>query len=277
MGAPALSACAELVRAGDPDRFVSALTAPAEVRERLFALYAFNLEVARALYIVSEPMLGEIRLQWWRDSIDQIYAGGPVRRHEVVEPLAETIRAAGSPRSHFDALIDSRRFDLYDEPFEDADAFDAYLLATGGGLMALSAHALVPDLTEEGTRAAMDVGAAAGLSTLLRALPDLIARGKAPLPAEFAADRNALSESRTSAAFSDFVAGKASDALERLAAARRANFPQAVAPALRAAWRAERVLKIAARARVNPLQDFTDESEFTRRASLLWRALRGTW
>ena len=70
-------ACAELVRRGDPDRFLSAMTAPPELRGRLMILYAFNLEVARAPWVASEPMLAEMRLQWWADAIAEIFEGRP--------------------------------------------------------------------------------------------------------------------------------------------------------------------------------------------------------
>src|SRR5215469_14873091 len=108
------SACARLLRQHDRDRFLTALFAPAERREDLFALYAFNYEVARVREVVTEPLLGRIRLEWWRESLDAIYAGAPVRRHEVVEPLAAAIRRHGLSREHFDRLIDAREEDLAD-------------------------------------------------------------------------------------------------------------------------------------------------------------------
>src|SRR5438552_16844209 len=77
-----------LVRRHDHDRYLSALFAPEPARAGLFALYAFNVEVAKTREVVREPILGSIRLQWWRDALAEIYGGGPVRRHEVVEPLA---------------------------------------------------------------------------------------------------------------------------------------------------------------------------------------------
>ncbi len=78
-----LSDCARLLRRYDYDRFLTGLFAPAGRREALYAVYAFNLEIARTREAVSEPMLGQIRLQWWREAIEEIYAGR-VRRHEVV-------------------------------------------------------------------------------------------------------------------------------------------------------------------------------------------------
>ena len=85
-----LTACAQLVERGDPDRFAAAMAAPVRARAVLFPLYAFNLEVARAPWLTQESMIAEMRLQWWRDALEEIRAGGLVRRHEVVTPLADT-------------------------------------------------------------------------------------------------------------------------------------------------------------------------------------------
>ena len=78
-----LQACAEIVKRGDPDRFLAAMAAPPDARRILFPLYAFNVEVARAPWVTAEPMIAEMRLQWWRDSVEGIYAGEP-RRHAVI-------------------------------------------------------------------------------------------------------------------------------------------------------------------------------------------------
>ena len=89
----ALSPVGALARAADYDRYLSALFAPVGRREALFALIAFNHEIARIPEAVSEPMLGRIRLQWWREVVEAVYAGAPARRHEVAVPLADAIRA----------------------------------------------------------------------------------------------------------------------------------------------------------------------------------------
>src|SRR5215472_846603 len=88
-----LSPVAALVRQHDRDRFQTVLFAPAARREALFALYAFNCEIARVRESVTEPTLGRIRLQWWRENIAAAYEDGPVRDHDVVEALTDTIRA----------------------------------------------------------------------------------------------------------------------------------------------------------------------------------------
>jgi len=70
-----INACAALVEAGDPDRFLAAMAAPADVRGRLFVLYALNLEVAKAPFVTKEPMIAEMRLQFWRDVVADAAAG----------------------------------------------------------------------------------------------------------------------------------------------------------------------------------------------------------
>src|SRR5271155_1201163 len=93
-GPDRLSPVAALVRRHDRDRYQTALFAPAARREALFALYAFNYEIARVRESVTERALGHIRLEWWRETVDAAYGGTPVRQHPVAEALAEVIRAA---------------------------------------------------------------------------------------------------------------------------------------------------------------------------------------
>src|SRR5271167_2004664 len=86
-----LSPVAALVRRHDRDRFQTVLFAPVARRETLFALYAFNYEIARVRESVTQPLLGQIRLEWWRESIAAAFDGGPVRRHIIVQPLTAAI------------------------------------------------------------------------------------------------------------------------------------------------------------------------------------------
>ncbi|WP_233495576.1 squalene/phytoene synthase family protein [Rhodosalinus halophilus] len=171
-----LQACAELLRRGDPDRFRAAMAAPPQARRVLFPLFAFNLEVARAPWVVSEPMLAEIRLQWWREALEEIAEGQPARRHEVALPLAGALDAEGARL--LDGLVAARRADLERAPFADAAALWTYLDATAGTLHWVAARALGP-AEEEVVRAA---GQAQGLSAWLAAVPELEARGRLPLP-----------------------------------------------------------------------------------------------
>ncbi len=163
-----LSPCAEQVRRHDPDRYLCALFAPAVRREALFALYAFNDEIARTRESVSEPMLGMIRLQWWRDAVAAIYDGKPPR-HDVAEALAAAVAADGLVRAEIDRLIDSRERDLDDEPPADVAALDAYADGTSATLARLAVGAL--GCGEGAREAASHVGIAWAISGLLRAVP----------------------------------------------------------------------------------------------------------
>ena len=135
-----LQACADIVAKGDPDRFAAAMVAPIEARRILFPLYAFNVEVARAPWVTQEPMIAEMRLQWWRDVLTEIGQGGQVRKHEVTTPLAEVLDAESAVI--LDKLVQARRWDIYRQAFEDEAHFAEYLDATGGGLMWVAARAL---------------------------------------------------------------------------------------------------------------------------------------
>src|SRR3954454_2482946 len=96
-------AIAAIVRRHDPDRFLTALFAPADRRDALLTLYAFNHELARAREVASEPTLALIRLQWWREVVE-----GAPRRHEVADPLRGLIEAGELRRDDLLAMIDAR-------------------------------------------------------------------------------------------------------------------------------------------------------------------------
>src|ERR1700759_2132900 len=107
MSAPQPEDLHGIIRQADYDRYLSALFAPAPAQPHLMALYAFNHEVAKTAEAVSQPMLGLIRLQWWRDALAELYDGRS-REHEVVQALARAIAAHDLPRGLFDAMIDAR-------------------------------------------------------------------------------------------------------------------------------------------------------------------------
>lgn len=172
-----LSDCARLLRQHDYDRFLTGLFAPAARREDLYALYAFNLEIARTREAVTEPMLGRIRLQWWRETIQEIVEGS-VRRHEVAVPLADAIRRWDLPRGSFDALIDAREADLDDVAPATLTALTEYARETGGRLLGLAGHLLAAEGEENAPAVAMvpdaaleATGTAYALSGILRAVP----------------------------------------------------------------------------------------------------------
>jgi phytoene/squalene synthetase len=168
-------ACAALVEKGDPLRFRAAMAAPVAARKILFPLYAFNIEVARAPWVTQEAMIAEMRLQWWRDALEEIAEGKTPRRHEVVDALANCLDAEGA--RCLDGLIAARRWDIYQDPFEDSAHFDAYINATSAHLMWTAAR-LLGTAEEQVVR---DFAYGVGVANIFQAYPALTAQGRKPL------------------------------------------------------------------------------------------------
>jgi phytoene synthase len=175
----------DMVRRGDEDRWLAAQFAPKLTRQKLMALYAFNLEVAAVADKVSDARLGEIRLQWWRDTVETIFQGGPVPDHPVVRALADVIAEAHLPLDLFDALLTARVYDLNPAPFETWADLDAYIDGSAGALMRLAAIICAPDLATTPQRlGGMQAASRAwGYIQLLRALPNWVERGRTFYPA----------------------------------------------------------------------------------------------
>lgn len=240
MAAPAAmdaAYCLDQVRRFDNDRFLTALFAPRPARDDLLALYAFNIEVARVRELVREPMMGLVRLQWWREAIAEIY-GGRERRHQVVQPLAAAIRRRGLARDCFDRLIDAREADMDAAPPADLPALIAYAEATSVGLGLLVAQALGAAAKGPGAAAVRGVWLAAGLTGLLRAIPFHARYRRIHLPqtlmAEHGLDVRELFDLRPPAALPAIVRVVADEACRQLASGRTAaaGLPRGLMPAL---------------------------------------------
>jgi len=175
--------CEQVLRTHDPDRWLACMFAPASARPRLHALYAFSLEIARIRETVSDPMPGEIRMQWWVDAIEG-EARGDVRAHPVAAALIDTIRAYSLPRRAFTDLVEARRFDLYDETIGSIEELEAYCGRTASALFRLAAIILSDGGEPGGADAAGYAGVAYAMTGLMRSFPWLAARGQIYVPAE---------------------------------------------------------------------------------------------
>ncbi|MFO1134579.1 MAG: phytoene/squalene synthase family protein [Rhodoblastus sp.] len=175
--------CEQLLRQHDRDRWLACMFAPAALRPRLHALYAFSLEIARVRETVSDPMPGEIRMQWWVDAIEG-ETRGDVRAHPVAAALIDTIRALSLPRTALTDLIEARRFDLYDEPVVDVKELETYCGRTASSLFRLASIILAEGGEPGGADAAGYAGVAYALTGLMRSFPWLAARGQIYVPAE---------------------------------------------------------------------------------------------
>jgi phytoene synthase len=201
----AASYCAELVRNADRDRYIATLFAPAHNRDALYALYAFDVEVTQVRDRAREAAPGEIRLQWWRE-VAQGERHGEAMTSPVAASLLNAIERYRLPVNAILALLEARRFDLYDEPMQTIAELEDYALKTASALIAMAAQILGVDAA----MAARPAGIAYALSQLLAVLPGHAARRQLYLPVELL--------ERHGAHAVDVFARRASPALNQAAA-----------------------------------------------------------
>ncbi len=231
MAAPDL---AGFVRARDPDRFLCVLFAPPARREALRALTALNHELARAREAASNPLAALIRLQWWREAIEEAAAGRPARRHEVAAPLHAAISAGALDPAQLLALVDAREIEAEEGAIATEEAFVTWLRGTAGGWSAAAGAALGADA--EGQAVLRALGAAYGLSGVLRSVLAHARQGRCLLPRDRLAAAGLNAEAVIAApdapALLVLVREMASEGAEALAGARRDIPPGTIAAAL---------------------------------------------
>lgn len=246
------SACAELVEKGDPDRFLATMAATPELRGGLFTLAAYNLELARAPWASKEPMIAEMRLQWWRDLVEEISAGATPQTHEISGSLSQVIRDHGLSFDHLDQMAAARRWDAYSEAFSDQADFDEYIDHTSGHLLWAACQTLGAKADDEKAVRAFAYGV--GVANWLAAVADLVERNKIPL-------------------LDGRPEGVSALAQRGLASLKSAHPPRILAPALRWGWQAEPLLKMSIQ-RPEKVGDGTLYlSDFSRKMRLMGKAI----
>jgi NADH dehydrogenase [ubiquinone] 1 alpha subcomplex assembly factor 6 len=289
-----LSEVGRQARSRDWERFICALFAPAERRQALFAILAFNAELARTRGVVSEPILGEIRLQWWRDAIAAAYQDGAdvPGGNPLLAELAAAIHRHQLPRPVIDAMIDARSADLEDAPHADLEALLAYAGATSGGVTELTLHVLgaYEDAgAGAGKRhatlrhAGAQLGTAWALTGLIRASDALRAEGRTFVPTRQLAAAGLKPESVIAGEFSEplgavlqLIAGVASQYLLDCRAA-RSQVPKSCIAAFLPAALAWRTLQRLRRVRYNPAGGVLEGSRVAMQISVMLRALAGRY
>jgi 15-cis-phytoene synthase len=179
----AFAYCADLVRTSDRDRYIATLFAPAERRDALYALYAFNAEIARVRDVAREPLPGEIRLQWWVDVLNG-ERDGEASANPVAAALLDIIQRHKLETMLLTTLIDARRFDLYDEPMEELGKLEVYAHETSSALITLAAQILTGSKLEIAAKAA---GTAQAFTAIQQSFPLYARRKQLFVPAELLA------------------------------------------------------------------------------------------
>jgi 15-cis-phytoene synthase len=270
--------CDALLRREDPDRWFAALFVPEERRPHVHALYAFNLEIARVRRLVSEPLLGEIRFQWWREVLTGERAN-EAAANPVAEALVDTLARCDLPSTPLLAIIDARLFDLYDAPMPTLEALEAYCKATVARLFQCVALILDPDAGADPSNAAHHAGVAYAFTGLMRALPWHGATGQVYLPQDVLSRHGALVEAVqagiSSPALCDALAelrGLARQHLAKFAACKEARSGSAAAAFLPASL-CEAYLRQMDKSGYEPFETMIRLPQW-RRQWHLWRAAR---
>lgn len=277
--APAFAHCEALVREADADRFLAGLFIPADKRRYCFALYAFSHEVARVRELVSAPLPGELRFQWWRDALGDDQVRGDVAAHPVASALIATIARFRLPRQAFLDLIDARLFDIYDDPMGSTGDLEGYSGETASALLRLAALVVADGGDAGPPDVAGHLGVAQAVTGLIRALPWHFRRGQVYVPADI------LSEAGVSAA--QLLAGEPTPALARMIAALRAlaerhyaaglaqidQVPASIRPVYLPVMLVPAYLSQLGRADYDPYRSIVELPQW-RKQWLLWRASR---
>ncbi len=272
----------DLVRQHDRDRYVITMFAPPPLRPALMTLLAFNVEVARIRETVSEPLIGQMRLQWWRDVLQKIGDGGdPPKGHPVAEAVSAVIASANVDPAALVQIVDAREADMSDEPPETLDKLIEYCVGTSGTLHR-GMVSLVAEGNEADTQAAHTAGVAWALTGLVRATPLLAAVHRTLLPADLLAqhglDVHDLQKPETAGGLRSIVQTIADTASGFVADARavRRDVSPAVRPLLLIVPQAERYLSLLKKAHY----DIYDPRVAAARPSvarLWWHAVRKTY
>jgi len=242
------------VRERDRDLWLACLFAPAPVRPFIHAIYAFTLETGNIRDKVSQPLLGEMRLRWWRDIIDANTAGDAATP-PVAAALLDAVGQFDLPRDELTELVDARIFDLYDDPMPTLAALEDYCRATVAAPIRWTAQVL--GATRES--AFDDAGLALGLTQVL------LTRKSAFIPQGLSAVANPTMARQQLAALARKKYESAREAAARQTAGREALLPAAMVPLY---------LEQLARAGYDPGVALSEPSPL-RRQWRLWRAARG--
>ena len=269
--------CESLVRDDDRDAWLCSLFAPSAVRPYLHALDAFRIEIGRVRGRVTQPLAGEIRLQWWHDAV-RGEARGDSHANPVAAALADTIDRNALPRDLLLDAIEAHRIALYGEPVPTLAALEHDLEATAGSGVRLASLVLAGPAGDVGA-AAVHAGSALGLYELLRQFASDAQRGWAAIPSEVLQRHGAGQADLTTARATSAIVAALADlrglAREHLVALRtlRDTVPRAAAPAYLRLALVEPTLRLLDRPGLDPFGPPPELSRWRRQWSL-WVASR---
>jgi len=257
-------------RQNEPDRYIAALFAPKDAREDLVTLAAYLGEIRRIPLAVSDAMLGEIRLQWWRDTLAAGAQGG-LSGNPIADEMVRVIARHDLPLALILKPLDAASLELDGEPFSDDAQSTSYLDCAEGAATELSARIMGLDQAPASTAALENGARAYGIIRLVLRLPELVSKGRWPVPQAVAAsgDPRQLDEARARAIIrqaSEGLCREANEASVRLAGVNPAILPAALIASYAKAIRRPQRDALREPAQIAPL---------TRMARLWWASRLG--
>ncbi|MCJ8322509.1 MAG: squalene/phytoene synthase family protein [Rhizobiales bacterium] len=162
---------------------------PQNVQKSIFVLYSFFAELDGLAAQVSEPMLGEIRCQWWRDVISQQQAQSP-----LAEALLTAINAHNWPQQALLDIIEAKIFDLYANPMASTADFEGYAGHTYATLIQLTALAINPQAAKDFADVSGHLGVAFAVAKSVLHLKIHKSRGQVFMPQDIATTQDKATE-----------------------------------------------------------------------------------
>lgn len=170
-----------LLASQDHPRYVLSLLCPRKRRADLQALFGFNLELAQIRDRVSEPLIGQMRLRFWLDALDNIMRGNPPQQPAGIA-LAALVAKYNLPRDPLARLIESRGAEIGGEPPGSLDGAVKEAMQRSGYLHELAARIVVTDPSHDTLGVARHAGTAWGLVGMIRSVPFDFSEGLCRLP-----------------------------------------------------------------------------------------------
>lgn len=173
--------CQQKAAASGSSFYYSFMFLPQPKREAITALYAFCREVDDIADECSELHTAQIKLDWWRSEIGNLYAGQP--QHPVSKALAPAVEAFGLSKEHFQEIIDGMQMDLEQNRYRDFKQLQLYCYRVASVVGLLSA-AIFGYSNRNTLKYAHDLGMAFQLTNIIRDVGEDARRNRIYLPLE---------------------------------------------------------------------------------------------
>ena len=168
----------------DYDRFLACYFAPKQQRTALHVLICFYHEIARIPVIASEPIIGMMRLTWWREALEDLSHDRPFPPHDLLKAVADIYAGCPEMLPLLLHMIEARMEELDEHALRDEAAWLQHTDATAGAILAAACLLLGISTAE----CANEITAVARMQACVgfaRAIPTMAQEGSMRLPERY--------------------------------------------------------------------------------------------